>query len=52
MDKILHPVSGENGYFCSEKEKTLIDAVLKDFIISQSVLQVSSRSSVRGVSDE
>ena len=31
MDKILHPVSGESGYFCTETEKVLIDAILCDY---------------------
>lgn len=51
MESIIHPISGENGYFCSEKEKTLIDAVLVDFVVNQSVLQVSSHD-VRGVGNE
>lgn len=38
MDSIIHPISGENGYFCSEKEKNLIDAILKDFVINQLVV--------------
>lgn len=38
MDKILHPISGETGYFCSEKEKNLIVAIIKDFVISQLVV--------------
>jgi len=47
MDKILHPVSGEYGYFCSEKEKILIDAILQDFSMNQLVVQ-SSRSARGG----
>jgi hypothetical protein len=31
MEKIIHPVSGENGYFCSEKQKLVIDAIIDDF---------------------
>lgn len=46
MDKVIHPVSGEHGYFCTETEKSLIDAVLKDFVVSQ--LVVTSTDS-RGV---
>ena len=38
MEKILHPISGETGYFASEKEKILIDTVLKDFVLNQLVL--------------
>ena len=37
MEKLIHPISGEDGYFATEKEKTLIDAVLRDFVISQVV---------------
>ena len=44
MEKLIHPISGETGYFATEREKNVIDAVLKDFLISQFVLQVSSRS--------
>lgn len=51
MESITHPVSGENGYFCSEREKTLIDAVLVDFVVNQSILQVSSADG-RGVGSE
>ena len=49
MNKILHPVSGESGYFCSEREKVLIDAVLKDFVVNQLVL---TSADGRGGSDE
>lgn len=49
MDKIIHPVSGETGYFASEKEKLLIDTVLKDFVINQLVL---TSADGRGVCDE
>ena len=38
MNKILHPVSGENGYFCTETEKVLIDTILKDYVFNQLVL--------------
>ena len=49
MEKILHPVSGESGYFASEKEKNLIDIVLKDFVINQ--LVVTSTVNSRGVGE-
>ena len=49
MEKIYHPVSGENGYFCSEQEKVLIDAIVSDYSMNQ--LVVSSRSA-RGELDE
>jgi len=51
MDKILHPVSGESGYFATEQEKVLIDAILSSYSMDQLVLHESSRSA-RGVSDE
>lgn len=44
MENIIHPISGEKGYFCSLKEKTLIDAILVDFSVNQLVIQESSRS--------
>lgn len=51
MNKIFHPVSGESGYFCTESEKILIDAVLTDYYMNQLVVQESSRSA-RGVESE
>lgn len=48
MEKIFHPVSGESGYFASEKEKTLIDAIFRDYAINQLVVTESSHD-VRGV---
>ena len=38
MDKIIHPISGETGYFASEKEKLVIDTILKDYVLNQFVL--------------
>ena len=49
MDYINHPVSGEKGYFCTEKEKTLIDAILIDFKMNQ---LVTTSSQAGGVADE
>ena len=49
MDSILHPVSGEKGYFCTETEKLLIDAILNEFS-NQLVIQETSASR-RGGSD-
>ena len=49
MDKIFHPVSGEHGYFCTETEKVLIDAVLKDFAVNQLVV---TSTDGRGVGNE
>lgn len=40
MEKIYHPVSGEDGYFCTNQEKVLIDAILSDYS-SQFVLNAS-----------
>lgn len=48
MYEIYDPISGEKGYFTSEKEKTLIDAILYDYGMNQLVLHESSRSA-RGV---
>ena len=48
MENIIHPISGENGYFCTNEEKILIDAILRDYSMNQLVLQESSRSA-RGV---
>ena len=28
MERILHPVSGESGYFASEREKSMIDIAI------------------------
>lgn len=28
MDRIYHPVTGESGYFTSDAEKEIIDAVI------------------------
>ena len=51
MEKIFNPVSGESGYFCTEKEKTLIDAVLHDYAFNQLVVTESSANG-RGVGNE
>ena len=44
MYKILHPVTGEHGYFASEQEKVLIDAILNEL----SCQFVPPHESVRG----
>lgn len=31
MIDIIHPVSGEHGYFCTNQEKEVIDAIISDF---------------------
>lgn len=31
MDSIIHPISGEQGYFLSQSEKDIVDVVLTDF---------------------
>ena len=49
MESILHPISGEKGFFCTLPEKELIDVVLTDF--KNKHLVVPSRSA-RGVADE
>jgi hypothetical protein len=53
MDKVYHPVSGESGYFCTETEKVLIDAILVDYTMKNQldVIQESSATG-RGVADE
>lgn len=45
MHKIYDPVSGEKGFFCTESEKTLIDAILVDF---KNSLVVQASDNVRG----
>ena len=49
MESILHPVSGEHGYFCSEMEKTLIDAILVDYRMNH---LVTTSHGMRGGVDE
>lgn len=38
MERILHPCSGESGFFVTDKEKTLIDIVFNSF--NQAILQI------------
>lgn len=47
MDKIFHPVSGEKGYFATEQEKILIDAIIVDWN-SKNQLVVNSSADGRG----
>ena len=49
MDKVFHPISGEKGFFCSETEKILIDAILSDYSMNQ--LVVTSANSRGGVDE-
>lgn len=49
MELINHPVSGEQGFFCTNKEKILIDAVLTDFSMNQ---LVTTSPRARGGVDE
>ena len=51
MESIIHPISGETGFFVSTKEKNVIDAILSDFRMNQLVVTESSRSA-RGVDYE
>lgn len=51
MELINHPVSGEMGFFCTNKEKILIDAILIDFSVNQLVVTDSSRSARGGVDE-
>jgi hypothetical protein len=43
MDRIYHPVSGEEGYFCTSQEKILIDAILNDYSMNQLVTSANGR---------
>ena len=49
MDTVYHPVSGEKGFFCSELEKTLIDAIISDY--SMNHLVVTSANGRGGVDE-
>ena len=51
MESIIHPISGETGFFVSTKEKNVIDAILSDFRMNQLVVTESSRYA-RGVDYE
>lgn len=44
MEKVFHPVTGQNGYFCSETEKELIDAVFES-------ISLTSRSNERDMDE-
>ena len=46
---LVHPISGEKGYFVSESEKEVIDVILADF--KNKHLVVTSADG-RGVRDE
>ena len=37
MELIYHPVSGEKGFFCTNREKVLIDAIIRDFSMNHLV---------------
>ena len=50
MEKIFHPVSGEEGYFTTETEKVLIDAVLHDYAVKHQLVTHSPNES--GVNHE
>lgn len=53
MNKIFHPVSGEEGYFCTEQEKILIDAILHDAILHDySMNQLVTSANGRGGANE
>lgn len=43
MEYIIHPISGEKGYFASEEEKVLIDAILVDYSVNQLVVTSHER---------
>ena len=46
MESMIHPISGEHGYFASEKEKVLIDAILCDYSMNQLVTSANGRGGV------
>ena len=46
MEKMIHPVSGEKGFFTSENEKAIIDAV---FNVNINQLLLDTSSDARGV---
>ena len=50
MEKRIHPISGETGFFCSEKEKILVDAILVDY--SNQLVVTDASLSQRGVENE
>ena len=31
MERIIHPVTGESGFFCSNRQKILIEAIVQNF---------------------
>lgn len=41
MEKIFHPVSGELGYFATQHEKILIDAIFYDYRVNNLVVHSS-----------
>ena len=43
MKQIVHPASGEIGYFVTEQEKVLIDAILTDYSMNQLVTSADGR---------
>lgn len=44
METVIHPVTGEKGYFVSVTEKRVIDVVVDDYL--------NQNSSLTGVGDE
>ena len=40
IETIIHPISGEKGFFCTNEEKILIDAIINDYS-NQFVLNAS-----------
>ena len=31
MERIIHPISGEEGFFCTNRQKILIEAIIQNF---------------------
>ena len=45
MQTIINPQTGEKGFFCTYRQKVLIDAIVSDFN-NQHILQSTSHDSV------
>ena len=51
MDKMIHPISGEKGFFTTMEEKKLIDIAIILLVASQEPMS-SHSFTVCGVADE
>ena len=52
MDKMIHPISGEKGYFTTMEEKKIIDLAIMLLIASQESMSSHSVSVRCGVADD